>query len=285
MREIKPAGLHEIDFTPYGRWYELRAGKRPCRTESREALERPYKLGITKTGAGSFDSAAMERHVSTEEVLFALDAPLVLVAADSSPCGAPQAEDLIAVRIEPGQVVVLGRGIWHDACRCAGEKNSMYCFLAHNNGEPSELAWTEIFPEKVRVQVEDCPEIPLQPETAARPHDHRIPGGTVHDVLETEKITGPGWECWQTETVCIPAKLDFTFVEMRDGETYEIETSPSGAFVIGASGQIEVRTAANGQNGLIHLTTGRFLQAGPGISCTMAAPGGGSFYLLTTQSS
>lgn len=285
MKEIKPVGLPDIDFSPYGRWYELCGGAKPNSSESKEILERPYKLGITKTGAGSFDSVTMERHVSTEEVLLALDAPLVLVVAGNDPCGAPRTEDLTAVRMEPGQAVVLGKGIWHDACRCAGGKNSMYCFLAHNNGEPSELVWTEVFPEKVHVRIADCPEVPLQPETVPREDGRRLPGGMLYDVLANEKMTGTGWECWQTEEVCIPEKLEIAFAAISEKETLALETAFSGAFVLGASGQILVRMTVSGQSGQAFLHTGHFLRIDPGVSCTIAAPDGGSFYLLTAAQS
>jgi hypothetical protein len=53
--------------------------------------------------------------------------------------------------LEPGDLVVLRRGIWHDACHCVGEK-AMYYFLSLTNGAPEETAWLPVLPEPVMVE-------------------------------------------------------------------------------------------------------------------------------------
>lgn len=75
----------------------------------------------------------MERHMSTEEVLFAGDKPIILSIANSDPYGMPQAKDVVSLLMEPGDLVVRKRGIWHDACH-AVEGHAQYYFLTYSNG-------------------------------------------------------------------------------------------------------------------------------------------------------
>ena len=60
----------------------------------------------------------MERHMSTEEVLFAGDKPIILSIANSDPYGMPQAKDVVSLLMEPGDLVVMKRGIWPRRLSC-----------------------------------------------------------------------------------------------------------------------------------------------------------------------
>ena len=68
------------------------------------------------------------------------------------PAAAPRAEDVVSLRMEPGDLVVLKRGIWHDACH-AVEGSAMYYFLSYSSPEPGETAWIPVTPAPVRVQL------------------------------------------------------------------------------------------------------------------------------------
>jgi len=80
-------------------------------------IEGSGHLGITRGGGGPWLCAAMERHLGTEEALFCASQSIVLAVAPASDAEAPHRDDLEAFVIAPGQVVVMHRGVWHDACR------------------------------------------------------------------------------------------------------------------------------------------------------------------------
>ncbi len=159
MTTTTPVSIKDFDFTPYGRYWDLKQ-ERGVRTEKYEAymtvdppMERPLRFGMTTCENGpAFDVDSMERHLSTEEILFAGDKPIILSIAASDPAAAPRAEDVVSLRMEPGDLVVLKRGIWHDACH-AVEGSAMYYFLSYSSPEPGETAWIPVTPAPVRVQL------------------------------------------------------------------------------------------------------------------------------------
>ena len=140
MATTKPISIKDFDFTPYGRYWDLHK-ERGVKTEKYEAY-------MTIDPPVEVDS--MERHMSTEEVLFAGDKPIILSIANSDPYGMPQAKDVVSLLMEPGDLVVMKRGIWHDACH-AVEGHAQYYFLSYSNGDPDETAWKQIQPAAVQV--------------------------------------------------------------------------------------------------------------------------------------
>ena len=154
----KAIPIREGDFHPYGQYYRITEGQRAegpwyesFMTEE-AVVSRPLKLGITVCENGhTFSVDSMERHLSSEEIQFPGDRLIILSVAASDPAGNPQAEDVRSFLLEPGDLVVLRRGIWHDACHCVGEK-AMYYFLSLTNGAPEETAWLPVLPEPVMVE-------------------------------------------------------------------------------------------------------------------------------------
>lgn len=152
--------VNEENFRPYGSYYHVTQGE-SCSgdwyrmfTTKDVVVERPLKFGITQCDNGkTFLVDSMERHLSSEEVQFAGSAPIILSVADSDPWGNPREEDVASFLLSPGDVVVLKRGIWHDACHSA-ERKTMYFFLSYTNGEPSETAWLPVLPEPVKIELE-----------------------------------------------------------------------------------------------------------------------------------
>ena len=150
--------IHDFDFSPYGRYFDLRK-ERGVKTEKYEAymtvdppVERPLKFGMTVCENGdAFEVDSMERHLSSEEVLFAGDKPIILSIAASDPAGAPRAGDVVNLLLEPCDLVVLKPGIWHDACHAAAQR-AMYYFLSYTNGDPSETTWVPVEPSPVQVK-------------------------------------------------------------------------------------------------------------------------------------
>lgn len=77
--------------------------------------------------------SGLERHLQTPELLIPVDAPFVLpVLKDGDP-----AEKLEAFRVEVGEAVVIGDGVWHAPCIPVGKKESSY-FVIFRRGTPSE---------------------------------------------------------------------------------------------------------------------------------------------------
>lgn len=73
-------------------------------------------LGITLGESLATSCSAMERHFHTSETLFGFSERIILAVAP--PGGtAPEAAQVVAFVINPGDVVRLRRGVWHDACR------------------------------------------------------------------------------------------------------------------------------------------------------------------------
>ena len=156
-----PVSIKDFDFTPYGRYWDLHR-ERGVTTEKYSAfmtvdppVERPLRFGLTVCENGSsFEVDSMERHLSTEEVLFAGDKPIILSVAASDPAGLPQAEDVVSLLMEPGDLVVMKPGIWHDACH-AVEQSAQYYFLSYSSGDPDEIAWKPVQPAPVPVKLDD----------------------------------------------------------------------------------------------------------------------------------
>ena len=56
----------------------------------------------------------------------------------------PQAEDVRAVILRAGDVVVLNRGIWHDACRGLGRPSAYYYLASCDQGKPGHVVFIPV---------------------------------------------------------------------------------------------------------------------------------------------
>lgn len=92
-------------------------------------------LGMTRGGSAPWPCTAMERHPETEEALFCAGEPIVLAVAAASEADAPHRDDIEAFVIAPGQVVVMHRNVWHDACRGATRPTPYYWMAICGLGE------------------------------------------------------------------------------------------------------------------------------------------------------
>ena len=72
----------------------------------------------------------VERHDRTPEFLVPLDAPFVLPVMDG-------ADAVEAFRVERGEAVVIGTGVWHGACLPAGTASATY-LVVFRRGTPAE---------------------------------------------------------------------------------------------------------------------------------------------------
>lgn len=148
----------EREFAPYGRLLRMAPRERAgldsprlvftdgdgwldCYT-AEPLLMRNGSLGVTLGGPAPFATNRMERHLVTEEALFCMADPVVLVVAAPTAESAPRVENLRAFVLEPGMVAVLQTGTWHDACRGIG-KPAHYYWMA-TVGDGSGSSWVEV---------------------------------------------------------------------------------------------------------------------------------------------
>ena len=146
-------------FAPYGEYYNLQEEQNIqkelfLKYKTKEYIVgKPLKFGITVCkNEKSFVVDSMERHLSSEEVQFAGSKPIILSVADSDPWGNPKEDDVASFLLNPGDAIVLKKGIWHDACHCV-DGETMYFFLSYTNGEPSETTWLSVVPDPVSVDL------------------------------------------------------------------------------------------------------------------------------------
>lgn len=160
--------LSQEAFAPYGTYFPMTGeapqkpgqaaglvhsegiGWQDIRTEL-PLIDLPGSLGVTRGGAAPYAATHMERHMNTQEALFCMQEPVILAVAVPSHAKSPQAGDIRAFVIHPGDVVVLERGVWHDACRGVGREAVYYWFAACNDGGP--VIWMEIEGGPVRVDL------------------------------------------------------------------------------------------------------------------------------------
>lgn len=149
----KAIDIRKLDFSPYGKLYDLeRGGPGLARSQGEgyedvctllPLLDTPASLGYTLAGAVPFATGQMERHAHTQEAQLCGEEPIVFLVAPATSVGTPpKAQDVLAVFLPLGYAVVLERGVWHSASHCAYTQKPYY-WLAHvYPGEPTE--WMEI---------------------------------------------------------------------------------------------------------------------------------------------
>lgn len=158
---IKAVPVSEFDFSKYGQYYNMNEGSdniwisqgdgwKDART-NRSLISSLGSLGITEGSSLPCQVNKMERHLHTQEALFCLSDPIVVAIANCGDSPQPAATEIEAVIIHPGEVIVLNKGIWHDACHGI-HKSSRYYWLAEEyEGEPTE--WVDIYGGPIELDV------------------------------------------------------------------------------------------------------------------------------------
>lgn len=168
MKQIRPEELSREQFSRFGKFYDLSkelsqgTGDWMAAITHKALIAAPLLLGITSVKSGDFVSVRMERHVLSEEILLCANDDMVLTVADSDPEGVPLTEDVRSFFMRKGQIVLLNRGIWHDANHGV-EKDVIYYFLTTDfSGKElapytlrREIEWVPISPGQVSVCVSD----------------------------------------------------------------------------------------------------------------------------------
>jgi ureidoglycolate lyase len=127
-RLVQARPLTAAGFAAYGRVFDLTGADTPgVRRMSGEGwsdgftlaplIDGQGHLGMTQGPAAPWFARQMERHPRTEEALFCAGTPIVLAVALGGDLARPLADAVEAFVINPSQVAVMNRGVWHDACR------------------------------------------------------------------------------------------------------------------------------------------------------------------------
>ena len=282
MQAIEPIRITAGNFAAYGRYYNLRGedGVRLADGQmfvSRERISgEPLKIGATAVAGGPFVSSKMERHVLSEELLICGDGEMILTVADSDPEEAPRSRDVRAFIMRPGDAVVLGRGIWHDANHGLRRDTTYFFLIPQRDFVASEVKWTEIVPEAVPVRWETgergepeaaAPESgepqAAVPETQTRPGapeaDRLLNGadgtpfltyGRLVRVLEGPGLAGDtGWRSWLEE---MPALTEGCYlgVGFPEDDSWDSATE-CGPAAISRDGAVECGSAAISRDGAV----------------------------------
>lgn len=141
-----------IDFSKYGRYYNMKEssdivirdqgdGWEDARTKL-PLIDTAGHIGYTFGSPTPCVIQSMERHTHTQEALFCLSDPFVIAMANSGNSDEPIAEDIEAVIVHPGEIIVLNRGIWHDACH--GIKQGVHYYWMATELESEPNIWVDI---------------------------------------------------------------------------------------------------------------------------------------------
>jgi len=157
---LKPIKIKNFDFSTYGIYYDMKNtmdGVCHSKTEVYEdhmtkkpLIDTMGHLGLTIGSKAPYTISSMEKHDHTQEAIFCTGEPIVLCFAASRGDQPPMAADIRAVILELGDVAVLDRNIWHDACHGMG-KSTGYYYLATAGAHPAD--WLEIADEPVMVEI------------------------------------------------------------------------------------------------------------------------------------
>lgn len=144
---IHAVEIKDFDFKDYGIYYNMfhtQDNILYSKTDVYEdhmtrfpLIDTPGHLGYTIGQSAPYALKSMEKHCHTMEALFCAADPIVLCFAKSRENLPPQAEDIHAVILRTGDVAVLGRDIWHDACHGLGSPAAYY-YLASCGESPAD---------------------------------------------------------------------------------------------------------------------------------------------------
>ena len=230
MKTLIPTLITKNNFSLYGQYFSLDNTLQPdsfsmkAGSNAGVPISRPLKLGLTYSKGGAFICSSMERHKSTEELLFPGEHPMILAVCADPPDSQPYSEHIQAFLIPPGTAVCLYPGIWHDACHGL-YADSYYYFMAHNNGAPDETRWFPVFPEAVNVQSRKQYLFPSK-ASIFKEAVYRLEATFFtrtsdianHIIFQKNEVcTGNSWKCWMTDKDCMatPGQLVLCHTPVR----------------------------------------------------------------------
>ena len=137
-KTLVPQRLTADRFRKFGRVALPPRGEALARTEAfaywsdcaRYLVDGETEIGYCTAYAGDGVVTWMERHARTPELLIPANAPFILPVMDGE-------ERVEAFRVEPGEAVVIGEGVWHSACLPIEGPEATY-FVIFRRGTPHE---------------------------------------------------------------------------------------------------------------------------------------------------
>lgn len=149
---IKAIPVASVDFSKYGKYYNMKHGTKDTANTRGDSftdvrtisplIKSIGNLGFTLGSQLPPKTCKMERHLHTQEALFCLSDPIVITIANGGGNEHPLASDVEAFIVSPGEVVVLNKGVWHDACH--GFDKAVYYYWMATEREDVENEWVDI---------------------------------------------------------------------------------------------------------------------------------------------
>ena len=148
--------IRDFDFRDYGIYFNMFRDRERVMHSSgvsfedhmtcRPLIDTPGHLGCTIGQSAPYALHSMEKHAHTMVAVFCAADPVILCVA--KPCGdrPPRAADVHALLLGRGDVAVLKRDIWHDACHGVG-RPAAYYYIASRGENPAE--WVKVEGEAV----------------------------------------------------------------------------------------------------------------------------------------
>ena len=141
----------ETDFSPFGSYYNMYEARESVCHSSGDAfadhmtrkpiVDTSAHLGLTVGSKAPCKVISMEKHSHTQEAILCMADPIIFCVALSHGDAAPKAEDLRAFLMQPGDVAVIEREIWHDACHGL-DHDAAYYWLALAGKAPAK--WQKV---------------------------------------------------------------------------------------------------------------------------------------------
>lgn len=143
--------INEVDFSPFGMYYNMYETQSDVKHTSGASYEdhmtcKPLidtfaHLGLTLGIGAPCKIVSMEKHSHTQEAIMCMSDPIIFCVAPSHGDEAPLAQELKAFLMHPGDVAIIEREIWHDACHGLGQKTAYY-WLALAGAKPA--VWQKV---------------------------------------------------------------------------------------------------------------------------------------------
>ena len=157
--------ISEIDFSPFGTYLSLPGGEPQidtgysrCWGDIFTLKEGNMRFGVENVDfRESFSIDKLEQHRETEEVCIPATTSFVIALAPvrnkSDMEEKPHVDDVVLVKIKPGDILILKEYTWHSGCFPLDGKDGTYFFMYKVRDE--ELYWREIIngPVEVRIDV------------------------------------------------------------------------------------------------------------------------------------
>lgn len=133
--EVKAVRATEENTREYGKFVclpnleEFASEGWRCWITEEFCMPQAARLGMGHTQEGiPYEVGGMRRHLHTKKLFAPGQGPVVIALARPNGTGAPNAADVQALRLEPGDFIAIEEGVWYDACH--SPQGPAYYFFA-----------------------------------------------------------------------------------------------------------------------------------------------------------